>query len=285
MSSSPFPFMKSALQLYLKYFVGVFSINFAVLVFAMSFYKTELNELTASQNYELNLAIWVLHCVLLGLLIFSGNKKFDLIKEHHFQLNLMHFLGSVFLGVGCGIVFPLFGNIGLMLPESNFLHVQAKEGIISFAAAYQSMNGLQISITVLFATVIFSILRELFFRGLLLKLYNKDFNINQSTIQVSLIFILIYTINQINQFDFFSLFLFSVLLCFITFQTKTILPAIIATIAYDLPILYYLTLPDFYLNPTIYLGFQPANALIYLFALSSIAIGIYFFQGKRVSNA
>ncbi len=285
MSSSPFPFMKSALRLYLKYFVGVFVINFVVLAFALSFYKVELSELTSTQNYELNLAVWVLHCFLLVLLIFTGNKKFELIKEQHFQINTMYILGSIFLGVGCGILFPLFGNIGLMLPESNFLHVQAKEGITAFAAAYQGMNSTQILITVFFATIIFSILRELFFRGLLLKLYNRDFNINQSTIQVSLIFILIYTINQINQFDFFSLFLFSVLLCFITFQTKTILPAIIATIAYDLPILYYLTLPDFYLNPTIYLGFQPANALIYLFALSSIAIGIYFFQGKRVSNA
>lgn len=285
MTNSPLKHMRLALRLYLKYFIGVFLVNFIVIVFALAFYSTELSKLSATQNFELNLAIWVFHCTLLAVLVFFANKKFRLIEKQHFQANPIQILGSLFLGLGCGIVFPLIGNIGLMLPESNFLHVQAKEGITAFASAYQGMDGVQILITIFFATIIFSILRELFFRGLLLKLYNKDFNINQSTIQVSLVFILIYTINQINQFDFFSLFLFSILLCFITFQTKLILPAILATIAYDIPVLYYLTLPEFYENPINFLSYQAENIPSYFFAFACIAVAIYLFQQARAKNA
>ena len=113
-------------------------------------------------------------------------------------------------------------------------------------------------------TLLLSIFREIFFRGILQRLIQQDENITKATIQVSLLFTLTFFYYQFNYLDFISLFVLSIFLSYTTFITKSILPAIFMSIAYDLPVFILYFFSDLSAHIDFYLTYQESFAMIYL---------------------
>lgn len=285
MSELPFQNMRAALKYFLIYLAGLWGINIVIIGFAVVLNQSDPSEFTASEQFELNTAIWVLHLALLFFVLYASAKKFKFITPNDFRYDLKDVGASLLLGAGLGVLLPLLGNLGYFMEESSLLHVQTVESIRSFASFYEGLDTSQFILITIIATFVFSVMRELFFRGILLKLYIRDFKITRATVQVSLLFILAYTVTQLNQFDFLGLFMFSIILCFATFQAKSLVPAIVATIAYDFPVLMYFQMPAFYADPIAFLVFNIDHIALYFAACVCVYVGILPFLEQRHVNA
>jgi membrane protease YdiL (CAAX protease family) len=261
-----------ALRYFFIYFMSEWVLN---LIFTVLISNTE-NPLEPNILYTIVYSILQIYLMFYLVLKFSKNKETNINFE--FNSSQSDIFSSMLIGFSLGILLPIVGNMGYLF-ESTFVFEITETGITRLAEFYQNQTIGEFTILTILGSVFAIIARELFFRGLLFDLFRREMNVTMATIQLSFFFSLMYLSHQYNEIDLLSLLITSIVLCYITFLKKSLLPAIIISICIDIPILMLLRFDHFFESPETYLVFNSEFSLIYLSAVALLYLGF-----KKISQ-
>ncbi|MCB0278904.1 MAG: CPBP family intramembrane metalloprotease [Calditrichaeota bacterium] len=253
-----------ALKIFIRYFIFLWLIN---LVFSVLISFSEISlEGESSLSFYINLVYFSLHILLLFYFIRSFYLKNPLLfaTVNFIKFDVRVVSGAVLLGFAIGSIFPMLTNSAVYVESIPMLKDTATTALKSYSDFFNDFNVWQLLTHFVVTTLLLSIFREIFFRGILQRLIQQDENITKATIQVSLLFTLTFFYYQFNYLDFISLFVLSIFLSYTTFITKSILPAIFMSIAYDLPVFILYFFSDLSAHIDFYLTYQESFAMIYL---------------------
>jgi len=202
------------------------------------------------------------------------NDKELLLSVEDLRQDKQDIIYALFIGLGLGILFPIIGTFGYFFPDTVLyeLHELAIKQMLEHGSKY---SFFQYSLLIFCGTVLFSVLREILFRGIIFKLFLRDMNVTFSTIQVSIFFTMMYFTMQFNTLDVLTLLISSVVLCFVTYRTQSIIPAIVISITNDIPLLTIIHTEAFKQDPNSLIVFNSEHIWIYLLALGTT---IYFLK-------
>jgi membrane protease YdiL (CAAX protease family) len=224
--------------------------------------------------YYINIVLNIFHIAVFAYILIKKVKpdypelvlSFDKIFPKTLDVKLLYCFA---LGITLGYILPILGNTFVYL-EGTMMSEISQMALDSYASYFKQWSFFDFFLYLIIGTIVYNFFREFFFRQVLLSLMNRDENITKSTVQVSILFVLSYYIYQINQLDFISLFLVSIILSFIFFKTKSVLSATVAAIGFDLPVYALFFVPDLEENAKTYLTVNDST-IFFVFAAAIIA--------------
>ena len=263
-----------AIRFFFIYFMSEWVLN---LIFSVLVTYTDNPE---SPNIIYTMVYSALQIVLMFYLFFKFIKDEKISIEYKFDISSNDILLSIVIGLSLGILLPILGNIGYLFQDT-FVFEVTEKGIKRLAEFYEHQSAFEFFILSILGSFFAIVSRELFFRGLLFNLFRKEMNVTMATIQLSFFFSLMYLSHQYNEIDLLSLLVTSVILCFVTFIKKSVLPAIIISICIDIPILLLLRYDQFFESPESYLTYNSEHILIYGVAIIALVVGFKQFSIDR----
>lgn len=270
-----------AIKIFLRYFIILWVINLLFSLF-INFIDVDLTE--GNYAFYFNFVYFSLHLLILFLFIRDFYKKQPLLfaSGNFFRIDYKIDFGSLLIGMGIGSIFPLITNSAIYLDNVTMLKDSAELALKSYQDFFNDFSASEMIVHFILTTLLLNIFREIFFRGILQRLMHQDETITKTTVQLALLFTLTFFYYQFNHLDFISLFVLSVFLSFVTFKTKSIVPAIVMSIGYDLPV-YFLYISGVSGNLEYYLTFQESLVIFYL-AIVGIAYAGYKMIEIRLEN-
>jgi membrane protease YdiL (CAAX protease family) len=269
-----------AMKLFFIYFFSIMGLTIFTQVLLSAIYGENIPKNTLFLDILLSLS----HVALLYFLSKSAMKKFGLFQQKWFEINQNDLLFSLFLGLGLGFLLALITHGGLLFPEKSAVYSLTLEGIKQANEYVDAYSQSEFFVILLFSSIIFTAFRELFFRAILFDIIRKSFKLTKAAVQVSFMFALSYHTYQFQFFDVFNLFIFSVLLSYIYFKTKSLFPAIVAGIAYDLPFFFVVFIKNTEEKFSDY--FLLSNSQIFPILLASVitVLGFVHFKNRKIEK-